>query len=367
MMVVAGSPDIVCAHTLLRRDINVVEAESERQSKRPQFWHVSTPCRARLMHQTVTNVLSFAVFFSSTHDVHIVSRPLQSCHGTPPREHASPRPPSPAKHALTILPLQNTPCWLVCFLRKTLKVADLGILGVSRGAPSLTCLDLAGCTGVTDAGVAHLSSMVVGGKLECLRLDGLVGLSDDGLDALLLGDGDGLEAAAAAAAPAASAARAAAARAAAARASSSSSDGGDASPAGAEEEAPASSSLRVLSLSRCPGVTDQGLARLGASRPLRASLRELDVSGTSTTESGLLRLLDPSSAAAASGEAGGGGAVVGRRTPAPLKLESLVLQHGGGGITGVGLSALVGLTSLTRLDLEGCRGPGVTSQALAGE
>ncbi|CAN0316451.1 unnamed protein product [Ectocarpus sp. 12 AP-2014] len=255
-------------------------------------------------------------------------------------------------------------------LRGCTKVADLGILGLARGAPSLTCLDLAGCTGVTDAGVAHLSSMVVGGKLECLRLDGLVGLSDDGLDALLLGDGDGLEAAAAAAAaPAASAARAAAARAAAARASSSSSDGGGgASPAGAEEEAPASSSLRVLSLSRCPGVADQGLARLGASRSLRTSLRELDVSGTSTTESGLLRLLDPSSAAAAaaSGEAGGGGAVVGRRRPAPLRLESLVLQHAGGGITGVGLSALVGLTSLTRLDLEGCRGPGVTSQALAG-
>ncbi|CAM9914523.1 unnamed protein product, partial [Ectocarpus sp. 8 AP-2014] len=254
-------------------------------------------------------------------------------------------------------------------LRGCTKVADLGILGLSRGAPSLTCLDLAGCTGVTDAGVAHLSSMVVGGKLECLRLDGLVGLSDDGLDALLLGDGDGLGAAAAAAtaaAPAASAARAAAARAATARASSSSSGGGGASPAGAEEEAPVSSSLRVLSLSRCPGVADQGLARLGASRPLRASLRELDVSGTSATESGLVRLLDPSSAAAASGEAGGGGAVVGRRRPAPLRLESLVLQHGGGGITGVGLSALVGLTSLTRLDLEGCRGPGVTSQALAG-
>ncbi|CAM9336080.1 unnamed protein product, partial [Ectocarpus sp. 6 AP-2014] len=249
-------------------------------------------------------------------------------------------------------------------LRGCTKVADLGILGLSRGAPSLTCLDLAGCTGVTDAGVAHLSSMVVGGKLECLRLDGLVGLSDDGLDALLLGDGDGLGAAAAAAAavPAASAARAAAARAATARASSSLSDGGG------EEEAPASSSLRVLSLSRCPGVADQGLARLGASRALRASLRELDVSGTSATESGLVRLLDPSSAAAAaaSGEAGGGGAVVGRRRPAPLRLESLVLQHGGGGITSVGLSALVGLTSLTRLDLEGCRGSGVTSQALAG-
>ncbi|CAN0338137.1 unnamed protein product [Ectocarpus fasciculatus] len=262
-----------------------------------------------------------------------------------------------------------------------IQVADLGILGLSRGAPALTCLDLTGCTGVTDAGVAHLSSMVVGGKLECLRLDGLVGLSDDGLDALLGGDDDGLEAAAAAPAASAAAARAAAARAAAARATaaSSSSDGGGrasspaaaaAAAAAAEQEAPTpSSSLRVLSLSRCLGITDQGLARLGGSRPLRASLRELDVSGTSTTETGLLRLLDPSSASSSSsspsGEAGGG-AVVGRRRPAPLRLESLVLQHGGGGITGVGLSALVGLTSLTGLDLEGCRGPGVTSQALAG-
>ncbi|CBN75250.1 conserved unknown protein [Ectocarpus siliculosus] len=201
--------------------------------------------------------------------------------------------------------IAKLPALETLLLRGCTKVADLGILGLSRGAPSLTCLDLAGCTGVTDAGVAHLSSMVVGGKLECLRLDGLVGLSDDGLDALLLGDGDGLG----------------------------------------------------------------GLARLGASRPLRASLRELDVSGTSATESGLVRLLDPSAAAAAaaaSGEAGRGGAVVGRRRPPPLRLESLVLQHGGGGITSVGLSALVGLTSLTRMDLEGCRGPGVTSQALAG-
>lgn len=206
--------------------------------------------------------------------------------------------------------------------------------------------------------------MVVGGKLERLRLDGLVGLSDDGLDALL-GD-DGLEAAAAAPA-AAAAARAAAARAAAASAASSSDGGGASPPAAAadgdEQEASASSSLRVLSLSECRGVTDQGLARLGASRPLRASLRELDVSGTSTTEAGLLRLLDPSSAESSSSS---GGAAVGRRRPAPLRLESLVLQHGGGGITGAGLSALAGLTSLTRLDLEGCRGPGVTSQALAG-
>ncbi|CAN0517322.1 unnamed protein product, partial [Ectocarpus sp. 12 AP-2014] len=92
--------------------------------------------------------------------------------------------------------ISKLPALETLVLRGCTKVADLGILGLARGARSLTCLDLAGCTGVTDAGVAHLSPMVVGGKLECLRLDGLVGLSDDGLDALLLGDGDSLEVAA---------------------------------------------------------------------------------------------------------------------------------------------------------------------------
>lgn len=59
----------------------------------------------------------------------------------------------------------------------------MGILSLSRGAPSLTSLDLHGCVGVTDAGIAHLSSLAA--RLESLRLEGLPGLSDDGVDALL--------------------------------------------------------------------------------------------------------------------------------------------------------------------------------------
>lgn len=242
-------------------------------------------------------------------------------------------------------------------IAQTTKVADLGILGLARGAPALTSLDLSGCTGVTDAGVAHLSSLVVapagggggsGGRLERLRLDGLTGLSDDGLDALF---GDAAGGGSAPAEPASSlAARAAAARA----------TGGGA----AASHAP-SSRLRVLSLAGCAGVTDEGLALVGACPPLRASLRELDASGTSATEPGLLRLIDPSPPASSAG--GGGAAVVGRRV-LPLRLESLALPARGRGVTGAGLAALSsGLTSLTALDLEGCCGPGVTSQALAGE
>lgn len=65
-----------------------------------------------------------------------------------------------------------------------MQVADLGILSLARGAPALTSLDLSGCVSVTDAGIAHLSSVAVVGRLAELRLDGLPELSDDGLDAL---------------------------------------------------------------------------------------------------------------------------------------------------------------------------------------
>lgn len=251
-------------------------------------------------------------------------------------------------------------------------MADLGILGLSRGAPSLTNLDLSGCTGVTDAGIAHLSSLVVSedagergrARLECLRLDGLPGVSDDGLDALLGASSSETTISpttppsSSATAAAAAAARAAAGRAAAVRAAGEPGAGaGDAEPS----QPLSSSRLRVLSLCGCRGVTDQGLATIGASAPLRSSLREIDLTGTSATEAGLesLLLLKPPSVE-------GGGTEVGRRV-APLRLESLGLPAKGRGVTGAGLSALSTVTSLVRLDLEGCGGPGVTSQALAGK
>lgn len=66
------------------------------------------------------------------------------------------------------------------------QVADLGILSLSRGAPSLTSLDISACVAVTDAGIAHLASGVAGtgggAGLQELRLDGLPLLSDDGID-----------------------------------------------------------------------------------------------------------------------------------------------------------------------------------------
>eukprot|EP00903_Cladosiphon_okamuranus_P019428 g17863.t1 len=268
-------------------------------------------------------------------------------------------------------------------LRGCNKVADLGILSLSRGAPALTSLDLSGCTGVTDAGVAHLSSMVVAaagegggsgrerGRLECLRLDGLIGLSDDGLDVLLGNDGTGGAGGGPSSSASSLAARAAAARFAAAATGATEAGGGAASLAADDAAASApggpSSRLHVLSVSGCRGITDAGLARIGACLPLRASLRELDLSGTSATEVGVTRLLDPSSASQASAAGGGGGgAVVGTRV-VRLRLESLVLPSRGRGLSGVGLAALsTGLTSLLGLDLEGCGGPGVTPQALSG-
>ena len=265
------------------------------------------------------------------------------------------------------------------------QVADLGILSLSRGAPALTSLDLSGCTGVTDAGIAHLSSMVVAaataataagsaggggggggpGRLECLRLNGLMGLSDDGLDVLLADDGTGGITGGGGGPSSASslAARAAAARFAATAPGAAAGSGAADAPAPPAAGGP-SSRLRVLSLSGCRGVTDAGLARIGACVPLRASLRELDVSNTSATEAGVTRLLDPSSASQAA--SAGGGAVVGARV-VRLRLESLVLPARGRGLSGVGLGALTtGLTSLLGLDLEGCGGPGVTPQALSG-
>lgn len=255
-------------------------------------------------------------------------------------------------------------------------------MSLSRGAPALTSLDLSGCTTVTDAGIAHLSSMVVvaaeggarggeRGRLECLRLDGLTGLSDDGLDLLLGGDGIGGTGGTTGGGGGPSSASSLAARAAAARAAAAATTTTAASRA-ADADADASpgpsSRLRVLSVSGCHGVTDAGLARVGACLPLRASLRELDVSGTSATEAGVTRLIDPScsSAARSTGGGGGGGAVVGTRV-GRLKLESLVLPAQGRGLSGVGLAVLsAGLTSLVSLDLEGCSGPGVTPQALSG-
>lgn len=266
------------------------------------------------------------------------------------------------------------------------QVADLGILSLSRGAPALTSLDLSGCTGVTDAGIAHLSSMVVAaataataagsagvdaggggpGRLECLRLNGLMGLSDDGLDVLLADDGTGGITGGGGGGPSSAsslAARAAAARFAATAPGAAAGSGAADAPAPPAAGGP-SSRLRVLSLSGCRGVTDAGLARIGACVPLRASLRELDVSNTSATEAGVTRLLDPSSASQAA--SAGGGAVVGARV-VKLRLESLVLPARGRGLSGVGLGALTtGLTSLLGLDLEGCGGPGVTPQALSG-
>lgn len=200
-------------------------------------------------------------------------------------------------------------------------MADLGILGLSRGAPALTSLDLTGCISVTDAGVAHLASLA-GHRLESLRLDGLPELSDDGLDALCPATGGGQFA--------------------------------DASPL-------PEARLRLLSVAGCVGVTDAGLALVGESC-LGMTLTELDVSATSVTEKGLVRL------AAAVGGGGGAGGGGGRRGAGGggARLKRIVLPAHGRGVSEVGLGALVSMTALTWLDLEGCSAPGVTSQALAG-
>lgn len=195
------------------------------------------------------------------------------------------------------------------------KVADLGMLSLSRGAPSLTSLDLTSCTGITDAGIAHLSSLVP--RLESLRLEGLPELSDDGLDALFE--------------------------------STSSSSSSSSSPP--EQRQPLR--LRLLSVAKCPGVSDKGMASIAESGA-SASLTELDVSGTSVTERGLVRL----GSAGASGGGGGGGVV-------PLRLKKIVLPAHGRGVFGPGLGAIARMTELTMLDLEGCVGSGVTSSALA--
>lgn len=179
------------------------------------------------------------------------------------------------------------------------------MLGLSRGAPALTSLDLTGCSGVTDAGVAHLAS--VAGRLESLKLDGLPELSDDGLDALCPPTREGSSST-----PPLTQAR-----------------------------------LRLLSVAGCVRVTDAGIARVGESS-LGATLTELDVSATSVTERGLVGFA----------AAGGGGG----RT----RLKKIVLPAHGRGVSGLGLGALVSMTALTWLDLEGCSGAGVTSHALAG-
>ena len=211
------------------------------------------------------------------------------------------------------------------------QVADLGILSLSRGAPSLVHLDLADCSGVTDAGVAHLSSLVIGGaggggragRLESLRLDGLPELSDDGLDALCSSPLV-VSAASPSAVPSASEAAAAAAV---ARARARAGAGGGVVAAGTATSAGAAwsgfpgpapapalpspppapappssfSCLRLLSVAGCARVTDEGLARVVAS-PLAASLTELDISGTSATERILVQI-----AAAVGGNPGAGG------------------------------------------------------------
>lgn len=181
------------------------------------------------------------------------------------------------------------------------------MLSLSRGAPSLTSLDLTSCIGVTDAGIAHLSSLVP--RLESLRLEGLPELSDVGLDALF-----------------------------------------ESIPSSSPPEQRKPLRLRLLSAAKCPGVSDKGMASIAESGA-SVSLTELDVSGTSVTEGGLVRL-------GYAGASSGGGMV-------PLRLKKIVLPAHGRGVFGPGLGAIARMTELMLLDLEGCVGPGVTSSALA--
>lgn len=86
------------------------------------------------------------------------------------------------------------------------------------------------------------------------------------------------------------------------------------------------------------------------------SLRELEILATSATELALIQL---------TGDSGGdrGGFRLGRR----MRLQKISLPMYGRGITGQGLRAITeSMVELTSLDLEGCNGPGVTSQALSG-
>lgn len=184
------------------------------------------------------------------------------------------------------------------------------MLSLSRGAPSLTSLDLTSCIGVTDAGIAHLSPLVP--RLESLRLEGLPELSDDGLDVLF--------------------------------------ESTPSSSSGSPPEHRQPLRLRLLSVAKCPGVSDKGMASIAESGA-SVSLTELDVSGTSVTERGLVRL-------GSAGASSGGGAVL-------LRLKKIVLPAHGRGVYGPGLGAIARMTELMLLDLEGCVGPGVTSSALA--
>lgn len=104
------------------------------------------------------------------------------------------------------------------------------------------------------------------------------------------------------------------------------------------------SRLRLLSVAGCPGVTDEGVAKIAES--FAPSLTELDISGTSATERGLVLLA----------AAGGGG----------VRLQKITLPAHGRGVSALGIGALVSVRTLTWLDLEGCDGLGVTSLALAG-
>lgn len=181
----------------------------------------------------------------------------------------------------------------------------------------LKSLDFSGCLGVTDAGIAHLCSVVH--RLEELRLDGLQELSDDGLEVLFAFSSSGEE-------------------------------GTRAHDFSAASSSSSSSSprLRLLSLAGCAGVTDEGVRRLATS-PLASSLRDLNISKTSATEGALVWI---------TGLDGRGGGL--------RELQRISLPAHGRGITGMGLRALASRDALTALDLEGCSGPGVTSEALAG-
>lgn len=184
---------------------------------------------------------------------------------------------------------------------------------LSRGAPALKSLDLTGCVGVTDAGVVHLSPVL--SRLEELRLEGLRGVSDDGLGLLF------------AAAP---------------------------SPGVPPEEASASRStrprprLRVISIAGCVQVGDEGLRSVTESA-LAAEVSELDISGTAVGDRGL-RL--------AAGLGGEGGL---------RRLRRISLPARGRGVGAPGLEAITSMRKLASLDLEGCNGFGVTSEALAGK